>query len=334
MCQSGHPILSSRRIDAGRKGRRDRSAIGNDIILGVSEIAIEGYDVIGPERLRRITEDPKLQSAVWDDAYPTDDRQVFYIIFTSGSTGKPKGVEVTAGNLKNFVEWSAALTEEKGGKKLNFLNQAPFSFDLSVMDTYTCLATGGKLACLDKTLLADMKKMFDFMKDEQVQCWVSTPSFAEMCMADPVFTGENFPHMRLFLFCGERLTVETAAKLRQKFPDARIVNTYGPTESTVAVTSQEITDEIINGSDLLPIGKPKKGTELLIRDGEIYITVIRWQKGILMIYRKLMRLSSTRKTQEGKKSGPTRPETRGFSGMADTIAPAGVTTRSKCAVTG
>ena len=40
----------------------------------------------------------------------------------------------------------------------------------------------------------------------------------------------------------------------------------------MAVTSQEITDEIINGSDLLPIGKPKKGTELLIRDGEIYIT--------------------------------------------------------------
>lgn len=32
-----------------------------------------------------------------------------------------------------------------------------------------------------------------------------------------------------------------------------------------------------------------------------------------MIYRKLMRLSSTRKTQEGKKSGPTRPETMGFS---------------------
>ena len=262
-------------VDASMPAERAEeiaSAIGNDIILGVSEIAIEGYDVIGPERLRRITEDPKLQSAVWDDAYPTDDRQVFYIIFTSGSTGKPKGVEVTAGNLKNFVEWSAALTEEKGGKKLNFLNQAPFSFDLSVMDTYTCLATGGKLACLDMTLLADMKKMFDFMKDEQVQCWVSTPSFAEMCMADPVFTGENFPHMRLFLFCGERLTVETAAKLRQKFPDARIVNTYGPTESTVAVTSQEITDEIINGSDLLPIGKPKKGTELLIRDGEIYIT--------------------------------------------------------------
>ena len=51
--------------------------------LGVSEIAIEGYDVIGPERLRRITEEPKLQSAVWDDVYPTDDRQVFYIIFLS-----------------------------------------------------------------------------------------------------------------------------------------------------------------------------------------------------------------------------------------------------------
>lgn len=77
--------------------------------------------------------------------------------------------------------------------------------------------------------------------------------------------------LKLFLFCGERLTKETALKLSQRFPDARIVNTYGPTESTVAVTSIEIDQKVLSENDLLPIGKPRKGSELFIKDGEIFI---------------------------------------------------------------
>ncbi len=288
------------------------SAIGSGIIIASEELTIAGYDVIGPEDLAGITEDAALQKQGSQKADWLCGGQVFYIIFTSGSTGKPKGVEVTADNLMNFVGWSAELTMEKGGKELNFLNQAPFSFDLSVMDTYTSLATGGKLACLDKGLLADMKKMFEFIKEQQIQCWVSTPSFAEMCMADPVFTGENFSEMRLFLFCGERLTVDTAAKLRQKFPQAKIVNTYGPTESTVAVTSQEITDEIIDGSELLPIGKPKEGTELLIKDGEIYITGDTVAKGYFNDIHKTEEAFVYTEDENGEKVRAYRTGDKGF----------------------
>jgi D-alanine--poly(phosphoribitol) ligase subunit 1 len=51
----------------------------------------------------------------------------------------------------------------------------------------------------------------------------------------------------------------------ERFPDAQVVNTYGPTESTVAVTSVVIGHEHLDGT-ALPIGVAKPGTTILIRD--------------------------------------------------------------------
>src|SRR5437773_4107169 len=63
----------------------------------------------------------------------------FYIIYTSGSTGEPKGVVITLGCLEHFLSWM--LAEQKFSELGEiFLNQAPFSFDLSVMDLYCSLA--------------------------------------------------------------------------------------------------------------------------------------------------------------------------------------------------
>ena len=66
---------------------------------------------------------------------PVSGDDIFYIIFTSGSTGTPKGVTITERNLSNFLDWSITLGTSTNAKKGKvFLNQAPFSFDLSVMD--------------------------------------------------------------------------------------------------------------------------------------------------------------------------------------------------------
>ena len=195
--------------------------------------------------------------------------QIIYIIFTSGSTGQPKGVQIPYGCLCSFAEWSADLGStgaEKEGAR--FLNQAPFSFDLSVMDLYTCLSTGGTLCPLEKTVQESYSLLFQTLFDIDPAIWVSTPSFAELCLADPSFCGEKLTSLQTFLFCGERLTNVTASKLLERFPDAEVINTYGPTESTVAVTDVKITKELCEMEEALPVGRPKPGCRIfIVNDG-------------------------------------------------------------------
>ncbi len=70
------------------------------------------------------------------------------------------------------------------------------------------------------------------------------------------------PELRLFLFCGESLPNATAARLLERFPRARVVNTYGPTASTVAVTSVEVTTEMAASPEPLPVGAPRLGPRI------------------------------------------------------------------------
>ena len=44
-----------------------------------------------------------------------------------------------------------------------------------------------------------------------------------------------------FFFCGEILPHRTAKALVDRYPNAIVYNTYGPTEATVAVTGVKIT---------------------------------------------------------------------------------------------
>ena len=50
----------------------------------------------------------------------------------------------------------------------------------------------------------------------------------------------------------------------ERFPDAVIINAYGPTEATVAITSQIVTKELAEDERALPVGKPKLNCEIEI----------------------------------------------------------------------
>lgn len=197
---------------------------------------------------------------------------IFYIIFTSGSTGTPKGVQITTDCLDNFIGWAKSLGSGlKEGNHYTVINQAPFSFDLSVMDLYLVLYTGGTLWAADKNIQSDMKRLLGFFEKSDADVWVSTPSFADVCLADKKFSQELLPELRMFLFCGETLTNRTVNRLSSSFPKAEIVNTYGPTESTVAVAGLTVTSDMNETYHPLPVGRVKNGTWVFIMDenGEI-----------------------------------------------------------------
>jgi D-alanine--poly(phosphoribitol) ligase subunit 1 len=200
--------------------------------------------------------------------HPVAPDDPYYVIYTSGSTGHPKGVQITSAALAHFVDWATSLTDDARVRSTTdpvWLNQAPFSFDLSVMDLYCSLATGATLHSVDAATVASPRRLHDELASSDVSVWVSTPSFADLCLADPGFDASLLPRLGLFLFCGETLPTATAAALRERFPDALVVNTYGPTECTVAVTSVVIAPRHLTAA-ALPVGQAKPGTTILIRD--------------------------------------------------------------------
>ena len=187
----------------------------------------------------------------------------WYIIFTSGSTGEPKGVVITCACLESFIAWMLS-EHDLAGPSNTFLNQAPFSFDLSVMDLYLSLVSGGTLFSITKDDIADPKQLYRVLTSSNVSIWVSTPSFARLCLIEPTFSEQMLPNLKKFLFCGETLSPEVAAGLLARFPRSEVWNTYGPTETTVATTSVRIDQQVLAEYSPLPVGYSKP-------DGHIYI---------------------------------------------------------------
>lgn len=248
------------------------------VVVAVSPLPVAlGIKTITLADLTQITATP----VAYEVTHSVQDDATFYIIFTSGTTGVPKGVTISANNLTSFVRWMLgpdfALPTD-----LQMLQQPAFSFDLSVMSLYPTLYSGGTLHVLDKEMTDNFPVLFNLLPTLPMNTWVSTPSFIDICLMDPTFNASHFSLTR-FLFCGEELTHKTAATLKQRFPQARIFNTYGPTEATVAMTQIEITDDILATNDRLPIGRVKPGMEARIVD-EAGDAVPTGKNGELIIY--------------------------------------------------
>jgi len=199
------------------------------------------------------------------------DNEIAYIIFTSGSTGEPKGVPISRDNLDNFINWISALKPLSDYKDVKVLNQASFSFDLSVADIFYSLCNGHTLVGLDKMSQENYNDIFKVIKKNKINVAVMTPTFIKLCLLNSEFNYKNYPFLKCIYFCGEQLDVKTVKKIFTAFPEIKIINAYGPTEATSAISASLITKGMLE-NEILPVGDMENlASRVIIEDDEIVI---------------------------------------------------------------
>lgn len=198
-----------------------------------------------------------------------NNNDIAYIIFTSGTTGVPKGVPISYSNLDNFVKWISSLEPLCFYKNINVLNQANFSFDLSVADIYYSICNGHTLIALNNDIMDNYEKVFATIK--YVNLIVATPTFIKMCLVNKEFNSNNYECLKCIYFCGESLDKNVVKELFNRFNDIKIINAYGPTEATSAVCAININCNMLD-YDLLPVGNiTNSATNITVENDEIIL---------------------------------------------------------------
>jgi D-alanine--poly(phosphoribitol) ligase subunit 1 len=189
------------------------------------------------------------------------DDDIAYIMFSSGTLGQPKGIQVTYANLVDFIDWLDLLLPEAAAFSAVSGN-IRYCFDVSLFEIWTSWLHRLPMTALDHADVANSTGFIRRLAADKVSLWVSTPSIVRLFLKNRRFGADTLPDCKTFVFCGEPLTKAIVSDLFQRFPGCRVINTYGPTECTVAVTSVDITHAHLLADHELPIGYARAATNL------------------------------------------------------------------------
>lgn len=121
--------------------------------------------------------DPSKLPATFYSGYAEPNR-IAYIMFTSGSTGIPKGVVIPRSGLDNYVAW---IKSELGLSSADRISQnSNIGFDLSVLEIYGCLCSGGTLVPASNRM--DRLMAAELIRREALSVWISVPSSISIMM--------------------------------------------------------------------------------------------------------------------------------------------------------
>ncbi|MEU5956288.1 amino acid adenylation domain-containing protein [Streptomyces sp. NPDC047525] len=183
---------------------------------------------------------------------PAGARHPAYVIYTSGSTGTPKGVVIEHEALTNLL-WS--FRQSLSGGPGTWLASTSVSFDISALELYLPLITGGRVVLADDEEAKDPTALMALVDAHRVTHVQSTPSGWRLLLA----AGFDRPHIT-GLAGGEELPARVAAELRGRLDE--LVNVYGPTETTIWSAQWPVPHE----PGRVSLGQPVANTRLHVLD--------------------------------------------------------------------
>jgi amino acid adenylation domain-containing protein/FkbM family methyltransferase len=196
-------------------------------------------------------------------AYPAPEN-LAYILFTSGSTGRPKAVAVEHRQIVHYVQAVREALDLRPG--MSYALVSTLAADLGHTSLYSALLSGGCLVVASREAATDPDALAGLFRRHRVDCLKIVPShLSALLNASP---GAGVLPMERLVLGGEASTWEAIDRLHSLAPGCRIFNHYGPTESTVGVT----TCDALSGEPAhracgrVPLGRALRGVRIRLLD--------------------------------------------------------------------
>ncbi|MHA1661074.1 MAG: non-ribosomal peptide synthetase [Promethearchaeota archaeon] len=219
------------------------------------------------------SQESKIEKNIYFPKYFPDDE--IYIYFSSGSTGDPKAIRGVNKSLVHFIDWE--IKELKINKNSRVAQLAPCSFDASLRDFFVPLLTGGTV-CVpkDKQQTLVEENLSNWIINNKISLLHTIPSIFKLINPEK----SNFTKLKFIILAGEKLYSQDIQNWKNK--NVKIINMYGPTETTMLKTYHYVQEKDFSNS-YIPIGRPIYDTQIFILDknynicprgviGELYIS--------------------------------------------------------------
>jgi D-alanine--poly(phosphoribitol) ligase subunit 1 len=171
-----------------------------------------------------------------------------YIMFTSGSTGEPKGAVIAHRGVLSLIDWAREMVHAAPGER--FTNINPLHFDNSVFDIYCGLFNGAALVPVETAEVANPATWTRIIRAGRASVMFAVPTLFLILEQLGLLTPQALPGVRTFVFGGEGYPIGRLREFHARFAGhARLINVYGPTETSCICASVVVTPDILAGPD-------------------------------------------------------------------------------------